>query len=108
MPSIFRKIYETVKQFMLIIYTDFIPQLPMLSGIEVVSRLPFVASRNMVNMDANSAKRKQDENFAIVPSKRQRQNELAIRNDQQSLMQKVSVLFLLKMGTAASKMHFCS
>lgn len=42
----------------------------------------------MVNMAANSTKRKQSEHFAIVPSKRQKQNELAIRNQQQSLMQR--------------------
>jgi hypothetical protein len=43
-------------------------------------------------MAANSTKRKQGEHFAIVPSKRQKQNELAIRNQQQSLMQRVSFL----------------
>jgi hypothetical protein len=43
-------------------------------------------------MAANFAKRKQDENFAIVPSKRQKHDELAIRNQQQSILQRVRFL----------------
>lgn len=41
-------------------------------------------------MAANVGKRKYNENLALIPSKKQRQNEMIVRNIQQSIVNTVS------------------